>query len=52
MNPIKLTKYIEILERELGKKAKKKYLKLQAGDIKKTYADNTKIKKEIFKKID
>ncbi|WP_440931801.1 SDR family NAD(P)-dependent oxidoreductase [Candidatus Pelagibacter sp.] len=50
-NPIKLTKYIEILEKVLGKKAKKKYLKLQAGDIKKTFADNTKIKKIYSKKF-
>ena len=34
----------------LGKKAKK-YLKLQAGDIKKTFADNAKIKKIYSKKF-
>ena len=49
-DPIKLTKYIEILEKVLKKKAKKKYMKLQAGDIKKTFADNSKIKKFYKKK--
>ena len=49
-DPIKLTKYIEILEKVLNKKAKKKYMKLQAGDIKKTFADNSKIKKFYKKK--
>ncbi|AEE91898.1 Protein CapI [Tepidanaerobacter acetatoxydans Re1] len=38
-HPVKLIEFIEILERHLGKKAKKEYLPLQAGDVPKTYAD-------------
>ena len=37
--PVKLMDYISFLEKELGKKAKKKFLKLQPGDVVKTYAD-------------
>lgn len=37
--PIQLMKFIEILEKYLGKKAKKEYLPMQAGDVPKTYAD-------------
>jgi len=44
-NPVHLSKYISCIEKELGKKAKKKFLKLQAGDIPKTYADISKIRK-------
>lgn len=43
--PIKLDYFIEIIEKQLGKKAKKKLLTLQPGDIIKTYADITKAKK-------
>ncbi len=38
-HPVKLGDFIETLERHLGKKAKKEYLPLQAGDVPKTYAD-------------
>lgn len=37
--PVKLKKFISVLERCLGKKAKIKYLPLQKGDVPKTYAD-------------
>ena len=37
--PIKLTKFIELLEAELGKKAEKILLPLQPGDVPATYAD-------------
>jgi len=37
--PIKLTKFIELLEAELGKKAEKNLLPLQPGDVPATYAD-------------
>lgn len=43
--PIKLDYFIEIIEKQLGKKAKKKLMTLQPGDIIKTYADITKAKK-------
>jgi UDP-glucuronate 4-epimerase len=38
-NPVKLTRYIEVIEQYLGKKAKIKLLPLQAGDVPDTYAD-------------
>jgi UDP-glucuronate 4-epimerase len=38
-NQIELLKYIEVLEDILGKKARKKFLPLQAGDIQSTFAD-------------
>lgn len=37
-NPVTLEKYIEIIEQCLGKKAKKNYLPMQAGDVPETYA--------------
>ena len=33
---------VETIENELGVKAKKEYLPMQAGDVEKTYADITK----------
>ncbi len=42
--PERLKKYIELLEKELGKKAKVKKLKLQIGDIYKTHASISKLK--------
>ncbi len=38
-NPIKLLDFIEAIENELGKKAQKNFLPIQAGDVSKTYAD-------------
>jgi len=38
-NMVKINKYIEILEKELGQKARKKLLPLQPGDVENTYAD-------------
>lgn len=37
--PIKLTKFVEIIENAIRKKAKKNFLPMQPGDVKKTYAD-------------
>lgn len=37
--PVKLTKYIEVLENSLGKKAKKKFLSIQPGDVPNTWAN-------------
>ena len=42
-NPIKLLKFIQILENEIGKKATKVAEKMQLGDVKKTFADTTLI---------
>lgn len=38
-NPIKLGYFIEVIERFIGKEAKKEYLPLQPGDVPETYAD-------------
>lgn len=40
-NPVKLLDLIVLLEKELGKKAIKTFLPLQAGDVINTWADNT-----------
>lgn len=45
-NPQKLIKYIDIIEKELGKKSKKKFLKLQLGDVHKTSANILEAKKD------
>ena len=37
--PVKLSYMVEVLEKELGKKAKKEFLPIQPGDVLKTYAD-------------
>ncbi len=41
--PVKLMRYIEVLERCLGKKAKLELLPLQAGDVPKTIADVSRL---------
>ena len=45
--PVKLTKFIEVLERCLGKKAKMNLLPLQPGDVPITYADIDDLTKDI-----
>ena len=42
-NKIKLEKYIEAIEEELGIKANKEYLPLQPGDVKESLADISKL---------
>ncbi|HEY7033023.1 MAG TPA: NAD-dependent epimerase [Thermomicrobiales bacterium] len=37
--PVELLRFIEILEREIGKEAIKRFVDLQAGDVPATYAD-------------
>tara|TARA_B100000941_G_C28503056_1_gene555508 strand:+ start:1115 stop:2128 length:1014 start_codon:yes stop_codon:yes gene_type:complete len=44
---IKLTKYLQIIENYLGKKAKIKNLPLQKGDVKDVISDITKIKRKL-----
>ena len=46
-NPQKLNFFINLIEKNLNKKAKKRYLTLQMGDVKKTHASNTKLLKKI-----
>ena len=51
-NPVKLLKFIEILESELGVKAIKKMQPMQPGDVKSTFADISLLKKWInFKPV-
>jgi UDP-glucuronate 4-epimerase len=38
-HPVELMQFIEVLERELGRKAEKNMLPLQPGDVPETYAD-------------
>ena len=44
-NPVKLIDYIHQIEKSLNKRAKKKYLPLQAGDSKKTHSNTKKLHK-------
>ena len=46
-HPEKLRNYIKFLERKTKKKFKKNYKKKQAGDVIKTFGDNSKLKKLI-----
>ena len=43
--PISLMRFIKILEEKIGRKAKIKFVKKQAGDMEKTYSSIKKIKK-------
>lgn len=43
-NPKKLSYFIKLIEKNLSKKSKKVLLPLQAGDVKKTHASNSKLK--------
>ncbi len=45
--PVTLMKFIEVLEDKIGIKAKKEYLEMQDGDVKKTYADVFDLEKSI-----
>jgi len=44
--PVELTKFIETIEKYLGKKSIQKMLPMQDGDVKKTWASISKIKKD------
>jgi len=46
-NPVELTRFIEVIEKCIGKKAKKEYLDLQAGDVVATYADIDDLTRDI-----
>ncbi|MDD5157796.1 NAD-dependent epimerase [Sulfurimonas sp.] len=46
-NPVKLTDFIEALEKKLGRKAQKNMLPIQAGDVPSTYADISDIAKDL-----
>ncbi len=44
--PVQLLSFIEEIENQLGVKAKKEMLPMQAGDVKRTWADVESLKKE------
>lgn len=46
-NPVELNYFINILEKELGKKAKRNYLPMQPGDLSETYASVDDLKEYI-----
>jgi UDP-glucuronate 4-epimerase len=46
-NPIQLLRYIELLEDALGRKAEKRMLPMQPGDVAETYADVTALARDI-----
>ncbi len=46
-NPVKLTKFIEVIEKCLGVKANKKFLPIQPGDVPKTFADVDDLIKDV-----
>ena len=41
--PVKLMRFIELLEENFGIKAKKEFVPIQKGDVEETYADNKKL---------
>ena len=45
--PVELMRFIEVLEQALGKKADKKLLPLQAGDVPATYADVADLTRDV-----
>ena len=46
-SPVLLNTMIKLLEETIGKKAKKKLVSMQPGDVKKTFADIEKSKREL-----
>jgi len=46
-NPVELTKFIEVIENVLCKKAKKELMDIQPGDVEATYADVDDLMKEV-----
>lgn len=45
--PVKLEKFISVIEDKIGKKAKKNYMEMQPGDVLRTYADVSDLEKDI-----
>jgi len=46
-SPVKLMKFIELIEKELGKKAEINFLPLQIGDVPETHADISSITRDL-----
>lgn len=45
--PVKLEKFISVIENKIGKKAEKNYMEMQPGDVLRTYADVSELEKDI-----
>lgn len=45
-HPVNLMEFIEILEKAIGKPAKKVFLPMQPGDVYQTYADTSKLERD------
>ncbi|MBF0342603.1 MAG: NAD-dependent epimerase [Nitrospirae bacterium] len=45
--PVALMRFIECIEDALGKKAKKNFLQMQAGDVEETYADISGLERDV-----
>ncbi len=45
-NPVKLTEFIEAIEKVLGKTAEKELMPIQPGDVEKTWADVSSLKRD------
>ena len=46
-NPVELKEFVSVLEKELGKKAKRELLPMQPGDVPATYADVDDLMREV-----
>lgn len=46
-NPVNLLKFVQILEKLIGKKAKVEFLPMEPGDVKVTYADISSLQKDV-----
>jgi len=46
-NPVTLMRFIKLIEKRLGKKAKINFLPIQPGDVKETFADISKARREL-----
>ncbi|MGL5378778.1 NAD-dependent epimerase [Clostridium sp.] len=46
-NPVKLESFINVIEENLGIEAKKVYMEMQDGDVKRTYADTSDLEEKI-----
>ncbi|GAB2318577.1 hypothetical protein IRB23SM22_08350 [Alkalibacterium sp. s-m-22] len=51
-SPVKLMRFIKALESAIGMEAKKEYMEMQPGDVKRTYADMADLEEDIKFKPD
>lgn len=45
--PVQLMRYVEVLEKCLGKKAEIRFMPMQAGDVQKTFADTSELERTV-----